>query len=354
MAAERDTGFVYAGLTRWLAGTQNGLFRLAQGGPGWERMGRGLPDDVFVMCIAVHPIERERVYIGTQFGVFASRDHGQSWTKLALPRDPLQIWSLTVHPGRPQTLLAGSAPMGIYRSDDEGRNWRYLEGSQLPNRIAMGSFTNRIMRIAVDHQDPDAICAAMEVNGTLYSRDGGRSWHDGSDTLVRLAQEPRLKSRILTESDDEGMLDMHAVCTTPAQPGLVFAAGRMGLFRSTDGGAHWEDMRVGLFSEFSYARDIRRCPHDARVLYATLNVSSSGPTGSLWRSADLGRSWTRLDHTVRASSTLMAVATDPRDPQVLHCASRVGQVFGTRDGGRTWQAHPLPEGSLGTYALAGG
>ena len=354
MAQELNTGYVYAGVTRWLAGTQNGFFRLAHGQARWQCMSLGLPADVFVMCITVHPVHRATVYIGTQFGVVRSQDHGSSWTQLPLAPGPVQVWSLTVHPTRPDTLWAGTSPLGMYRSDDAGQSWQLLSGACLPNRLDMGSFRNRVMRITVDHHDPQALCAVMEVNGAMRSRDGGQTWQDGSDSLVRLADDPRLRSHIITEFDAEGMLDMHAVCSTPAAPNHVFAACRMGIFRSADGGLNWEDLRVDRFSPLSYARDIRPCPHDPQVLYATLNVSSSGPTGTIWRSADLGQSWSRFDHGISPSSTLMALAIDPRDSQVVHVASRVGQVFGTHDGGRSWQALPLPQGCLGTYALAGG
>ena len=36
------------------------------------------------------------------------------------------------------------------------------------------------------------------------------------------------------------------------------------------------------------------------------------------------------------------------------CAARLGQVFGTRDGGRTWQEWRLPEGVQDVYAIACG
>ena len=49
---------------------------------------------------------------------------------------------------------------------------------------------------------------------------------------------------------------------------------------------------------------------------------------------------------------MMAVALHRRDPDQVHCATRSGQVFGTRDGGRTWHEHRLPDGVQDVYALA--
>jgi photosystem II stability/assembly factor-like uncharacterized protein len=188
----------------------------------------------------------------------------------------------------------------------------------------------------------------------MRSLDGGERWEDGSDGLVHLAERPHLKSQIQSDSDTEGMLDGHALCVSAARPGTVFLAVRMGLFRSADRGATWQDMEVGRFSPLTYARDVRVSPHDPRVLYACLSPAARSRDGSLYRSADLGETWQRVDRDVAAESTMMALALDPRDPDGIHCVTRSGQVFGTRDGGRTWDERRLPPGVQDVYAVACG
>jgi photosystem II stability/assembly factor-like uncharacterized protein len=51
---------------------------------------------------------------------------------------------------------------------------------------------------------------------------------------------------------------------------------------------------------------------------------------------------------------MMAVALHPRDPRQVWAAAREGQVFGTADGGATWEEHPLPAGCRDVYAIACG
>jgi len=169
---------------------------------------------------------------------------------------------------------------------------------------------------------------------------------------LRLAELPHLKSRIDSDTDIEGMLDGHALCVSAARPGTVFLAVRMGLFRSAERGAHWQTMDIGRFSPLTYSRDLRVSPHDPRVLYACLSPAARSQDGSLYRSRDLGETWTRLDHGVKAESTMMAVALHPRDPDQVYCVSRTGQVFGTQDDGRTWHEHRLPDGVQDVYAAA--
>ena len=62
------------------------------------------------------------------------------------------------------------------------------------------------------------------------------------------------------------MMDTHALAISAAQPGTVFLANRLGLFRSDDKGASWSDIDIGRFSPLTYARDVKVFPHDARTL----------------------------------------------------------------------------------------
>jgi len=192
------------------------------------------------------------------------------------------------------------------------------------------------------------------VGGVMRSLDGGANWSDGSADLLRLAERPELKSRIVSDTDVEGMLDGHAVCISSAEPDSVVLACRMGLFRGPGRAARWEDMEVGRFSPLRYGRDVRVSPHDPRVLFACLSPAASSQDGSLYRSPDVGRTWMRFDHGVKARSTMMAVALDHRDPARVFCATRRGQVFGTLDGGRSWHESRLPDGVQDVYAVACG
>jgi photosystem II stability/assembly factor-like uncharacterized protein len=344
---------VYVGAARWTGGTVGGLFRRVVGDDRWERPGTGLPDGLQVQAITVHPAQHDVVYLGTDAGVYRSVDRGERWERLPLAGGTPQVWSLHVDPARPRTLYAGTSPVGVERSDDGGDTWRRLPRATQPERLRL-PFALRVMRLAADPGRPGELHAAVEVGGVMRSLDGGERWEDGSGDLLALAETPRLKSRIVSDSDAEGMLDAHALCVSAARPGTVFVALRMGLFRSDDRGAHWTDMEVGRFSPLTYARDVRVSPHDPRTLYACLSPAARSEDGALYRSGDLGETWSRIDHGVKAERTLMAVALHPRDPDQVYALSRCGQVFGTADGGRTWREDRLPAGVEDAYAIACG
>jgi photosystem II stability/assembly factor-like uncharacterized protein len=210
------------------------------------------------------------------------------------------------------------------------------------------------MRFAPHPLRATEIYAVLEVSGVMRTTDGGESWSDCSADLLRLAQaEPRLRSKLVSDTDAEGMLDGHAICTSASDPDGVIIAVRMGLFRSNDQGRTWQDLRVDRFSPFSYGRDIKVSPQDPSTLYACLSVAASSKDGALYRSRDVGRTWQRFDK-VQPHGTLMSVALHQHDSAQVYIAARYGEVFGTQDGGATWRDMPLPSGVQHIYALACG
>ena len=247
---------------------------------------------------------------------------------------------------------AETSPLGVFISEDSGGSFRAARGVDLADVADMRGFRNRVMRFAFNPARPDEMYAALEVRGVIRSTDGGESWSDCSDHLIALSEQPHLKSAIITSHTAEGMLDVHALAISAAAPEIPMVALRMGLFRSEDHGAHWLDYDMRKVSPIFYGRDIRISPHDPNTIYAALSTSASGETGTVWRSRDLGRSWARFDTPTKARSTMMAVVPSPRDSAVVYSAARKGEVFGTLDGGATWQETPLPEGCKSVMALA--
>ncbi len=347
-----QAGYVYVGAAQAGSGNRGGLYRRDADGGDWQELTSGLPLGTGIQAITVHTDEPNVVYAGTHDGPYRSVDGGDSWQRLPFPEGP-QVWALLIDPRDPSNLYAGTSPVGIYRSEDSGESWTQIYASEAPESVKM-DFPCRVMRLAIDPSNPGHIYATLEVGGVIRSLDNGASWEDCSSDLVELAQRPHLKSRIGSDTEIEGMMDGHALCVSSEMPGTVYLAVRMGLFRSQDRGKNWEDMEVGRFSPLTYSRDVRISPQDPRVLYACLSSAARSEDGSVYRSDDLGATWSRFDHGIKAETTMMAVALHHSDPAQVHCASRSGQVFSTLDGGTTWREQRLPEGVRDVYAVACG
>ena len=343
---------VYAGAAATMGGTMGGVFRQTVGNGGWQRLTNGLPEGAEAHAITVHPDHPDTVYIGTTKGAFRSNNRGDTWQQLNLPGEA-DIWSICIHPTNPNVVYAGATPPAVYRSDDGGTTWRKTADPGLPDRVIM-AFACRVMRLDVDPNSPDDVYATLEANGAMRSHNRGESWEDCTADLIRFCEQPKYRSRIGSQTEIEGMLDGHALACSAAAPGTVFLANRMGLFRSNDRGQSWQDMEINRFSPLTYGRDVRVSPHDPKVLYAALSPAARSTDGAIYRSDDVGQTWKRYDHGIKAEATMMGVTVHPKDPNQVYGVSRFGQVFGTQDGGKSWSETRLPEGVRDVYAVACG
>jgi len=353
---------VFVGAGQWHAARADapaqGLFGFDAESERWEPLTDGLPADVEVRHLAIRPDRPQTVYAGTQDGPYRSDDGGRHWRALPLPAGtPAEehvVWSICLAPEDPETVYVGTQGTGVFRSRDGGGSWERLP-VPVPQGAIKANFPTRITRIAVEPGAggrPGAIHVGLEVAGVLRSLDGGATWQSGNPSLLAMAEQPRLQSRILSDDDTEGMMDSHAVTVSPAHPGTVWLANRMGLFRSDDRGLGWTEIGIGRFSPLTYARDVRVSGHDPQRMYAALSVAAISDAGSLYRSDDFGASWRRFDHGVEIASTLMVVAEGVTRPERVYGAARRGQIVGTEDGGSSWRSYDLPDGVEGVYALA--
>src|SRR5215475_10797184 len=311
-----------------------GVFRRDAVGGAWRHV---LPD-LEAYTVVVHPRQPALVLAGTADGVWRSEDHGATFARTDFPDHGKQIWSFLVDASNPDRIYAGGSPIDVYRSENRGKSWLRLPRPGIGER-AKAPFAARVMRMAQHPARPNEIYAAIEVNGVIRTTDGGETWEDCSADLIRLADLPHLKSKIVSDTYAEGMLDGHAIAFSSADPDAVILAARMGLFRTADRGRSWQDMEMKRFSP---------------TIYAALSVSAASHDGGLYRSQDGGQTWRRFDK-VQVHGTIMSVALHPTDPDQVYIGARYeGEVFGTQDGGKTWTALPLPGPVKDIYAVACG
>ncbi len=344
---------VYAGVAGYVGRADQkgsvGVFTRPAETGRWEHV----VTDQETYTVNIHPTNPNVVFAGTANGVYRSTDRGKSFQRTNFPDQGRQIWSFLVDAVDRNLVYAGGSPISMYRSEDCGETWRALPDPGMPVRAVM-PFACRVMRLAQHPGKPGTIFAALEVGGVMRTTDGGESWTDCSTDLIRLAQSPHLKSKIVSDTYNEGMLDGHAIAISPADPDKVILAVRMGLFETADGGNTWQDMELGRFSPTTYGRDIKVSPQDGNTMYAALSVAAASKDGAIYRSTDKGESWKRFDK-VQVHGTIMSVALHHTDPNQVFIGARYdGEIYGTEDGGTTWDSLPLPAGVKDIYSVAVG
>src|SRR5213078_2249435 len=193
------------------------------------------------------------------FGVklHRSADRGETWTEIAVPAYPPKpegfvdqdmwgrerewatknIWALEVAPDADGGLWCGTLPGGLFRSEDHGASWSLVEALwNHPTRVKWnggGADHAAIHSICVDPRDPRCVVVAVSSGGVWRTRDGGASWT--SHTVGMKAGYVPPEQAELPEFQDP-----HRVVQCPSAPEVFWCQHHMGIWRSTDDLASWQ------------------------------------------------------------------------------------------------------------------
>jgi photosystem II stability/assembly factor-like uncharacterized protein len=177
---------------------------------------------------------------GTDTGLLlASHDGGQIWQPRAYPCPPALSLrhDLATAPGRLWMVCAGYPGAGqvdqdksLYRSTDDGQHWVRVAhhdfGAAQPDERAPAAGDLPLMATwGLTAAAPDRLWMILSGGWLSRSADGGRSWHQVDLPYGQIS--------------DYGL---GPLVFLDAAHGWV--AGRSGLFRTTDGGEHWETITL--------------------------------------------------------------------------------------------------------------
>ena len=139
----------------------------------------------------------------------------------------------------------------------------------------------------------------------------------------------------------------------PGQPDLLYQQNHCGMYRSNDGGRHWESIEAGLPSSFGFPAVAH--PRDPATLYLLpLNGDIAGrfvPDGqaAVWRTRDGGGRWQALRRGLPQENAFFgvlrqAMAADALEPAGIYAGTNTGTLYASADEGDTWSciAQHLP------------
>ncbi len=242
------------------------------------------------------------------------------------PSDTLQIWAGT---GEEDSRNSISPGRGIYKSIDGGLTWELkgLEG------------TEHIGRILVHPTDPNTVWVA--ALGPLWREGGDRGLYkttDGGDTWRQVASvSDRAGFVDLTMHPDDPDVLMATSWERIRGPYYLQSGGPgSGIWRSTDGGETWSEVEGNGLPTTTMGRiGIDYAPSDGDIVYAM--VEADGPTedddnlSGLYRSADGGSTWERMNAYNSRPFYYSQVTVDPQDPNRVYFST----FEFTEDGGAT-------------------
>ena len=273
-------------------------------------------------------------------GVFKTIDYGRTWQPIFDDQPTGSVGAIAVSISNPEIVYVGSGEGlhrpdlsvgdGIYKSTDAGKTWTHLglrDGQQ-------------VAQLAVDPRNPDRFFVAVaghpygpnEERGIFRSLDGGQTFE-----------------KVLYRDENTGGGDVQI---DPINSNVVYATlwesregpwenatwngTNGGIFKSTDGGKTWNQLRQGLPEKIVQA-NLAVAPSSPKTLLATVKTLV---ISNIFRSEDGGESWVNTTDDLRPSAgigggELPVVQFDSRNPAIVYSASVV--CWKSIDGGKTWE-----------------
>jgi photosystem II stability/assembly factor-like uncharacterized protein len=274
-------------------------------------------------------------------GVWKTNDAGRTWNPIFDGQPVGSIGAIAVAPSNANVIYVGSGEAdmrssissgnGMYKSSDAGKTW---------TRIGLED-SRQIARIVVDADDSEKVFVAAlghaygpnKERGVFRSKDGGNTWQqvlfkDENTGAIDLAMEPG-NSRTMYA----------ALLETRRPPWSVYAPSKgpgTGLYRSKDGGEHWELLTGhGLPTEELGRMGIAFAPSNPKRMYLIADAKEGG----LYRSDDGGENWARVSKDPRIWGRgwyFCEVSVDSKEPDTVYVPNT--STYRSRDGGKTFTA----------------
>ncbi|MBV8201094.1 MAG: glycosyl hydrolase [Acidobacteria bacterium] len=197
--------------------------------------------------------------------------------------------------------------------------------------------------IAVSPHDPRVLYAGANV--LFKSADEGQSWTVISPDLTRNDKSkqgpsggPITKDNTSVEYYDT----IFTVAESPLAAGVLWVGSDDGLVHvSRDAGAHWQDVTPAGLPAWSQINSIEASPFDAGAAYfaATL-YKTDDDHPYLYKTADYGRHWARIDGGIAGSHFTRVVRADPVRRGLLYAGTQ-GGAYVSFDDGAHWQTLQL-------------
>lgn len=366
-----------------LFGSSTGLImKSTNGGLSWGPSRKGSESEG-ILSLRAHPGNPDKVFAGTEAGIFLSSDFGGGW--LGIGKDlPKLATHIALGPLTSQaTLYAYGSGIGLKASTDNGETWRDAD-------VKLGGSTIEVMTtdptgahflagsgnvVLMYNPSPPSgwvgagigITGGMitslapdpELAGTFYATtpggvfqttDNGRTWQSTARALqispTLFAVHPAIRTREFAATDqglfvstDRGHTwteprprgsrwHVHALTFSSTNAGTILASTEnSSVIVTHDGGFVWEPAHYGIPGERVEA--VTLDDKDPDCFYAYL------PNGDCYRSLNKGLEWNRYAPPWKPSD-VVRIAVDRFQPSSVIALVNNRQAYFSQSGGGTW------------------
>ncbi len=321
-------------------GATGGLLRSPDGGITWEGAGFSEDKTAFpreILDFVFHPSEEETLFIGAKSsGLWKSENTGVSWRRVLDDTGILAntgVYAIRFGRSDPSSLYLAvfkNRRGRVFKSEDSGKNFREV---YFVTADGFGVFD-----MWVNPFNPREARIVTGQGGILETLNGGATWR-------------------VVKWFTEALTEIHVNPAFSNEMFVVTSGGK--LFKTFDGGNNWSDLQPGFQrtqAEFSPPSGVSVNPFGAFLqgrsfLEAFVSDPSNfarlyiGSGSGLFRSADGGFTWRRLDSLIPPEAMpVRAVAINPQNSSVIF-AGVGNELHRSEDNGESWSVSALPTSS---------
>ncbi|MEZ4987048.1 MAG: hypothetical protein R2795_18750 [Saprospiraceae bacterium] len=294
---------------------------------------------------ALHTDYRHVLCASASGGVFKSTNGGMTWNPIFDDAGAGSIGSVALCQSNPDIIWVGTGESANRNSSGWGDGlYKSIDGGQHFERVGFAD-GHHIADIALHPTNPNIAYVAVVGHlwgysgsrGLYKTTDGGKTWlplthnlpQDGRTGCTEIVMHP--------QNPDILLAGFYHRLRTP----YYYTSGgeQGGLFKSTDGGQHWQRLTAGLPTGETGMIDLSYCFSNPDIIVAAIEADENLPEGvpgsGVYRSDDGGEHWQfLLKHAVRPFYHGQ-IEIDPLNPDVIYVVSRDFRI--SRDGGKTFK-----------------
>lgn len=250
-------------------------------------------------ALAFNPQNPNTIYAGSASGgLWRSYTAGvgiDAWHYVSTGFPLLGVSSITFAPNDSNIIYLGTGEVYNYAGAGHGAAYRNLrgtygigilkstDGGQTWFKCLDWSYNSQrgVWAVKINPLNPNTVFANT-TEGVFRSYDAGTNWHQVNDIIMGMDIE-------INPVDTSIILSTHG----------NFASAGYGIYRSSDSGNNWEQITSGLPTSFNGKILLDIYKADPNIVYASIGHGFTSATGASWlcKSTDAGLTWTILTQT---------------------------------------------------------
>jgi uncharacterized protein (TIGR03437 family) len=262
-------------------------------------------------------------------GSTAEANPATDWTALGPGNVGGRTRALAIDPNSPNTIFAGTATGGVWKTLDGGQNWTSLTDF-LPvlsvSSLVMDPTNSQTLYLGTGETTRGA--------GIFKTTDGGVTWNQ------------------LTSTNNSSFYYVYSLVINPKLPNHIYAATNVGVYVSLDAGVTWKrSYPAATTASTSSCNSLAlRSDQPTEILFASCNsVVSSTVVYSVYRNEDVAGtgSWSAVQTDPKMYATSLAIA--PTAPGTIYALSVTNESSGPFRGALLGVFRSTQDGDSGTW-----